>query len=147
MKPEQKFWRNTLRPALIRIPGLEYERIELRTGASGMPDVVYTFGATGWIENKWHRKMPGLDLSGWSVAQRAWAKTHVRAGATVFLCVASPGRAALLQVNEALCDLQEVELCGPWVREVFEGRICPKRLAKVLHIGPEGNPRLLQFHT
>lgn len=138
MKPEQKFWRNTLRPALARIPGLEYERVELRTGASGMPDVVYTLGGTGWIENKWHRELPKVDLSGWNPAQRAWARSHTRAGATVFLCVASPGRTVVLQVDDVLCDRQEIELCEPWVREVFEGRICPKRLAEILRVGPKG---------
>lgn len=95
MKPEQRFWRNRVRPALIAIPGLEYERVELRTGKSGIPDVYVSHrGTSAWLELKWASvkeeatgTVSEIDLSGWAPEQRGWAKRHGRQGAKVFLLV------------------------------------------------------------
>lgn len=89
-KPEQRAWRNRLKPALNRIPGLEYERIELSTGASGMPDLMVSFHGTVFIENKWSSVVDGyLDLTGWAKVQRNWAKRHSKAGTKVLLFIAT----------------------------------------------------------
>lgn len=97
--PEQKLWHNYLKPALDRIPGLVYERIELKTGASGMPDVMYSYSGTGFIEMK---VCPTdiLKLDKWTGTQRRWAKQHGKAGTKVFLLVSTPSFITLINAVE-----------------------------------------------
>jgi hypothetical protein len=110
MKPEQKFWRNRVRPVLGAMTGLAYERVELRTGRCGIPDVMYTAGYTGWIELKWVEFKPDnitgvithINLGQWDIQQRRWTRTHGKLGAVVFLLVGSEYGSWLIDAMKAL---------------------------------------------
>lgn len=107
--PEQRIWRNRLKPALDNIRGLVYERVELRTGASGMPDVAYSYGprGCGWIENKAVAEPDSngfIDLAGWRRDQRDWARRWTSAGARVLLYAGDPLESWVLVVTPDLCD-------------------------------------------
>jgi len=106
MKPEQKFWRNRVRPLFGAMTGVAYERVELRTGRCGMPDVMYTAGYTGWIELKWvefkSNEITHINLSQWDVQQRRWTKTHGKLGAVVLLLVGSEHGSFLIDAVKAL---------------------------------------------
>lgn len=133
MKPEQALWRNHLRPALQKIPGLVYERVELRTGASGMPDVVYTYGKTAWIENKVSSAKEGISLARWTKVQRIWARKHVEAGGTVFLCFMTPTEKLIIDPL-AVINKQKVSDRGPHILGHWSGPIPPEELKHILRI-------------
>lgn len=138
MKPEQRLWRHTLRPALVDIRDLMYERIELKTGGSGIPDVMYTYGATGWIENKWSASHAHIDLSGWNTAQRRWAKNHVYAGANLFLFVGTPLGSHLIRVGlhhlDPYDEPEEIRCDHPGVVHTFDSRIDRATLSRLLYL-------------
>lgn len=86
MRKEALFYKNRVKPVLDRIPGIEYERVELKTGKAGMPDIVYSHGGTGWIEMKWNDTTDYIDLSKWTRPQRRFAARYPR----VLLFVGNP---------------------------------------------------------
>jgi len=133
---EQRLWRGTLRPALADIRDLKYERVELRTGASGMPDVMYTLGGTGWIENKYCPTTDKIALTGWTPAQRRWAKDHIEAGGKVLLFVGT------LDGNYFIDPMGVIEedYIKPSHKAVlarFCGKIDRAKLVEVLRVSPE----------
>lgn len=134
--PEQKLWHKYLKPALDRIPGLVYERIELKTGASGMPDVMYSYCGTGFIEMK---VCPTdiLNLNKWTGPQRRWAKQHGEAGAKVLLLVGTPGFVTLLDaVKLVKCGMGSYsDSLWCWCSEC---PIVPDELQLVLKVNPLG---------
>jgi len=130
-KPEQLLWRNKLKPALQRVSGLVYERVELRTGASGMPDVVYSKGGTGWIENKISKLQEGIDLRDWRKSQRIWARQHIAAGAKVFLFVGCPHGCYLINPRWTMAA-NTVSTYGEHILGSWEGAPDPADLARIL---------------
>lgn len=143
-RPEQTFWRNVVQPALADIQHLEYDRIESSVAANGFPDVVYTFGATGFIENKWSSgpKAGALDLSIWREDQRRWARKVIKAGATVFLFIGGPADHRLVRVDEPLTHLEFLKVRDPRIilqhgSTVGAGKLSRAELARALWLGPK----------
>ena len=55
---EKKFYTNRIKPLLDGVQGLEYNRIEVKGLARGIPDITYSFnGHHGWIELKYVNKI------------------------------------------------------------------------------------------
>lgn len=139
MKPEQRYWRNRVQPVFAAITGVEYERVELRTGKSGMPDVYYTCGHSGWIELKWSVLKPdpidgiihNIDLNGWDTPQRRWARKHCAAGATVFLLVGTAQGSFMIDASLAV-NLDEVHITSRAVVWFWPGKINPAEFKRVL---------------
>ena len=139
MKPEQRFWRNKVQPVFAAMPGVEYERVELRTGRSGMPDVVYTCGYTGWVELKWSTIRPcpmtgihgTINLDGWDSEQRRWARKHCAAGATVLLLIGTSEGSFLIDAFMAI-NFDEVHITSPAVKAMWPGKIDPADFKQVL---------------
>lgn len=143
MKPERQLWVRELQPALKAIAGLVYNRIELKTGDPGIPDVMYSLNGTGWIELKDTRSKtpwpPSIDLSGWEPEQRAWAKRHRRSGAKVWLMVRAGAIVAL--IDPITCyDLDQVDwsdhLAVRWTTDSMARPVDRIRLAELLKVGP-----------
>ena len=143
MKPERKFWRSDVQPALKAISGLQYNRIELKTGAPGIPDVTYSLDGTGWIELK---VMPtnvlyprSIDLLNWEPEQRAWAKRHQQAGAKVWLMVKAGVNVALIDPLKCY-DLESVDWDNPaavrWTTDMLNHPASRIVLAEYLRVGP-----------
>jgi len=139
MKPEQRFWRNKVQPAFAAMTGVEYERVELRTGKSGMPDVYYTCKHSGWIELKWSVMKPepldctlgNIDLNGWDTPQRRWAKRHCAAGATVFLLIGTAQGSFLIDASLVVnCD--SIHITSKAVVWHWPGKIDPAELKRLL---------------
>lgn len=141
-RPEQTFWRNVVQPALADIRHLEYDRIESSVAANGFPDVVYTFGATGFIENKWSPdpKAEALNLSIWREDQRRWARRATNSGATVFLFIGGPTAHRLVRVDEPLTRLEFLGVRDPRIilqHVVGAGKLSRAELARALWLGPK----------
>lgn len=132
MKPEQRVWHYGLKPALDKVPRLEYERIELRTGSNGTPDVYLSYGGSVWIENKYNGAKDYLDLSGWRKGQRSWAKRHMGCGANTWLFIG--GKGGYFLVAPELCwDLGRLPLDHPSVKARWPSSIDHRELISVLH--------------
>lgn len=138
MTPEQSLWHNRLRPTLDRVRGLAYDRLENRVSA-GVPDVVYSYRGTGWIENKVSTSTSTgrIGLSGWRQSQRNWTARHVECGARVFLCVACPDAVFLIRAADTMdeCPIwmhQTIERCHPSVVARWPDRIDALELAHYL---------------
>lgn len=130
-KPEQLLWRNKLKPALQRVSGLTYDRVELKTGASGMPDVVYSRDGTGWIENKVSDLKEGISLREWRKPQRIWARRHIIAGAKVFLFLGCPHGCYLIDPWWVM-TANTVSIHGEHILASWEGLPDPADLARIL---------------
>jgi len=131
--PEQRLWRNRLRPALEKIPGLAYERIELRTGKSGIPDVVYTLGGTGWIENKVSDNKTNISLAEWRQDQRIWTRQHLTAGGSVHLCIGCPDRVVLLDPARCIKE-KSIPFDHPAILATWLGSIESIELARLIRL-------------
>lgn len=129
MKPEQRVWHYGLKPALDKVPRLEYERIELRTGSNGTPDVYLSCGGSIWIENKYS---DDLNLAGWRKGQRSWAKRHGRCGANIWLFIG--GKGGYFLVAPELCwDLGRLPLDHPAIKAHWPRSVDHRELINVLH--------------
>ena len=131
VKPEQRLWTSKLRPALDRVAGLVYERVELRTGATGMPDVFYTLRGSGLIENKVSKVLEGISLRDWRKPQRIWARRHTAAGGKVFLFVGCPHGCYLIDPRLVL-GAQTVSTYGEHILASWGGPIESSDLARIL---------------
>lgn len=136
IKPEQKVWRYGLKPALDKVPRLEYERIELRTGSNGTPDVYISFNGSIWVENK-HvvpkniRGVDTLDLRGWRKGQRSWAKRHMGCGANTWLFLGGKG-GYFLAAPELCWDLDILPLDHAAIRGRWMRQVDPRELIDIL---------------
>lgn len=139
MKPEQALWHRRLRPALVAIPGLAFDRIE-STVSLGIPDVAFTYRGHGWIENKVSTTNCRIDLSGWRRTQRAWCLRH-RPG-RVFICLGTP--AAVYMVSTAGIEHERsIPLTHPNILGAWPKTIDPRELADILTAdSPHGMIRL-----
>lgn len=120
---EQKFWNNSVRPLLKSIQGLRYERIELKTGVPGVPDIYYSYHGGGWIELKATETRDlnpdYIDLRGWTVDQREWAVNHIESGAIVWLMIKVNQRVAMIYPPQ--CNTENtIKWDHPAVRLVFD---------------------------
>lgn len=135
-KPEQKFWRNEVRPALQRITALNYERMELRLGKAGFPDVFFNYHGPGVIELKVSTNEADnvWDLSEWTEEQRGWAKRFCHSGMRGFLMVRGPSGVVMANVNHVI-DHSEVTWADFLAGRAFNfgQRVNTRGLASVLH--------------
>lgn len=123
-KPEQAVWRDRLKPVLDSTVGLIYERIELRTGRAGIPDVMYSCNGTGWIELKaaeLDSTGRNIDLSGWTTEQRSFARRHHTKGAKVWLLIGSRAGTVWLIDAPMVVDMQFVNKDDCSVRATWQG--------------------------
>lgn len=105
-KPEQKFWRNIVRPKLGSIPGMEFDRIETGSTANNIPDVAYSYtGRHGWIELKACVIDPDtdtIDLSHFTGGQKRWLRDRGQTGGKCFLLVQADSQVFLIRWPEAM---------------------------------------------
>ena len=127
MKPEQAFWNNDLRPLFQSVRGLFYERVELRTGQAGFPDLVYCYKnqRVGAIELK-ARMKEYWDLSTWTQEQRAWAQRFTTPNFPVLLLIKGAAGVAAFKAVDVIQEkrvedgdprtlMRCSKVSGPWL--------------------------------
>ena len=93
---EKKFYTNRIKPLLDGVDGLEYNRIEVKGLARGVPDITYSFnGHHGWIELKYHpRKVkPHYKFKltrELTASQRQWLTTRGAIGGHCWVFLGTP---------------------------------------------------------
>ncbi len=70
-----------------------------------MPDVVYTYGGTGFIEMKVSGHPVDISLLKWTSAQRSWAKRHNIAGGKVWLIIKFADGVVLVDTEKVIDSL------------------------------------------
>lgn len=106
MKPEQKFWRNTVMPTLSSIPGLKYERIESSVSVS-VPDVVVCgYDRTYWVELKIAKIKKGniFTLPTMTVGQNNWISTWGEQTEAVFVFAQDPTAKTIWVFDHNICN-------------------------------------------
>lgn len=89
MKPETKYWRTRVKPALDAMKNILHNRIESGATSSGIPDLSYSCpSGHGWIELKiGHAKGDKLYTPTMTPIQSNWLKTRGNLAGKVYILV------------------------------------------------------------
>ena len=93
MKPETKYWRTRVKPALDAMKNILYNRIESGTTSGGIPDLSYSYpSGHGWIELKiGYAKGDRLYTPTMTPIQTNWLKTRGDLAGKVYILVLFDG--------------------------------------------------------
>lgn len=93
MKPETKYWRSKVKPALDAMKNILYNRVESGATSGGIPDLSYSCPTGhGWIELKMgHAKGDRLHTPTMTPIQANWLKTRGDLAGKVYILVLFDG--------------------------------------------------------
>lgn len=124
MKPETKYWRTRVKPALDAMKNILYNRIESGTTSRGIPDLSYSCpSGHGWIELKiGHVKGDRLYTPTMTAVQANWLKTRGDLAGKVYILVLFEGVEYLYPHDTGKALKIGVPVSGPGACHILTSR-------------------------
>jgi hypothetical protein len=124
MKPETRYWRTRVKPALDAMENILYNRIESGTTSGGIPDLSYSCpSGHGWIELKiGHVKGDRLCTPTMTPVQANWLKTRGDLAGKVYILVLFGGDEFLYRHHQGRALKIGIPVDGPGACHILTSR-------------------------